>query len=80
MSFSGKCCDSPLEVSRELYKKAPWLIQNWIVNPESVGDVPEYAKIFIFGTKEGKKAINTSEVIVDNVYGPYSTQVFNNFK
>lgn len=79
-SFSGHCSDSPLAISKELYKQAPHIKQNWIVAEKYMKDVPAFADKYIIGSKEAYKVINSSEFIVDNVYGPFAYPVFNNVK
>ena len=80
ISFSGKCCDNPYFVSVELNKIAPWVKQYWIVDKKNINAVPTFATPCCFGTKKARRVICSSETIIDNVYGPFACQVFNNFK
>ena len=85
MSFSGHYSDSPKYLSIKLHELNPDIEIVWCVNSQFKNLLPDYVTYAEYGSKDAKKYIASSGVIIDNVYGGrafnvYGTTLLNKLK
>lgn len=77
-SYLGDYNDSPRLISEYVHKMYPKINICWLLKPELFNIVPNYVKkININDKKISDIYISKSSVIVDNIYGPKATFLFN---